>query len=170
MNALYPRLKNQWIAAGCPLAMKRQMPEAFKRDGFLLLDVFDRSRKVGDPLPEALERLRADLKVHIEPDTPIIPVHVTLHEQVFEPLRRWGYTRAWHGPIAFPASGQQGRFHAGFVEALAALRSELQLPLHVQADSSGGCATPAGSAPESPDGPEGRCLSIPSLEGRPPNG
>jgi hypothetical protein len=119
MQVLYPGLKEEFLAARRPSALKENMLRRFQADGFYLLDILDEApRRSYGLLPRDLAALLAQVDAVADPQTPIVLIKATVFEAVGAPLRAAGYQRVFQRPIPFPSQGWQHRFCELFVEAL----------------------------------------------------
>lgn len=119
MQVLYPSLKEEFLAAKRPSALKEGMLRRFQAEGFFLLDILDGplGRSPG-PLQRAVPELLSRVEMVVDQQTPIVLIKATTFEVAYEPLKAAGYQRVYHRPIPFPSQGWQHRFHDLFRRAL----------------------------------------------------
>lgn len=119
MQVLYPSLKEEFLAARRPRALKESMLRRFQADGFFLLDILEEPlRRSYGLLQRAVPELLSRVEAVASQQTPIVLVKATTFEVAYGPLKAAGYQRIYDRPIPFPSQGWQHRFHALFGGAL----------------------------------------------------
>lgn len=119
MQVLYPGLKEEFLAARRPSALKESMLRRFQADGFYLLDIVDEaSRRSYGLLQQDPAILLAQVDAVTSRQTPIVLIKTTTFEAVCRPLKAAGYQSVFQRPLPFPSQGWQHRFHELFKEAL----------------------------------------------------
>lgn len=119
MGVLYPEQKKRYLAAGRDTMLKEDLLEAFKEDGYWLLDLSEipcnlLEESLKNCLPSLLERLKSQ----VDKRTPIILIKANVYDLCYAPLVADGYT-VYKERIPFPGSGQQRVFREKFKQALA---------------------------------------------------
>lgn len=118
MGVLYPRQKAEYLASKRDPALKEELLETFRSDGFWLLDLCELPHELlginpADALPSLLLRVQ---KV-AEEGTRIILIKSNVYDICYPVLKSLGY-RVSSERIPFPGSGQQGVFRERFQKAL----------------------------------------------------
>lgn len=119
MQVLYPGLKEEFLAARRPSALKEVLLRRFQADGFFLLDLLDEPlRRSYGLLQRAVPELLSRVGAIANPQTPIVLIKATTFEVAYGPLKAAGYQRIYNRPIPFPSQGWQLRFYELFRGAL----------------------------------------------------
>jgi len=120
MQALYPGLKGEFLAARRPSALKEHMLRRFQGDGFYLIDL---PESPADGFFGVTPRAVAELVRRVEEvasrQTPIVLIKAAAFGAAYAPLRAAGYQRVHPRAIPFPSEGWQQRFCELFRQALA---------------------------------------------------
>ena len=118
MGVLYPENKQRYLKSRRDPAIKEELLEGFKEDGFWLLDLSEVPPEL-EPieLQDCMPGLRKRLEQYIDKTTPIILIKASVYDICFAMLREEGYN-VKDLRIPFPGSGQQGVFREMFKKAL----------------------------------------------------
>jgi hypothetical protein len=119
MGVLYPEQKKRYLASGRDPILKEELLEAFKEDGYWLLDLSEIpctliEGSIEDNIPSLLERLERQ----IDRQTPVILIKSNIYDMLYALLLQKGY-HVCNERIPFPGSGQQGVFREKFSRAVA---------------------------------------------------
>lgn len=120
MGVLYPGQKAAYLASKRDPALKEELLEAFREDGYWLMDLSEVPHELlaispADAVPSLLDRVR---KV-ADKDTRIILIKSNVYDLCYPALKSLGYNVSSER-IPFPGSGQQGVFRERFQRAVAA--------------------------------------------------
>jgi hypothetical protein len=120
-EALYPDLKNKFIANGRDSHVKHSILLKFQADGFYLLDLSELPLSLlKDSLASQLPNLIEKIKKVADSSTKIILIKATVYDTAFQALRMNGFTNVIDGRIPFPGQGGQKLFQSEFKKALKA--------------------------------------------------
>jgi len=119
VQALYPDLKNKFLASGRNSDIKNSILLKFKSEGFYLLDLSELplSFMVGD-LSTQLMTLIDKIRKVADEKTKIILIKATVYDTAFRYLQREGFDSVVNIRIPFPGQGGQKLFHTKFGAAL----------------------------------------------------
>ena len=118
-QALYPDLKDTFLASGRNSAIKNSILLKMKADGFYLLDLSDLplSLMTGD-LSSQLPKLIGKINNVADEHTKIILIKATVFDTAYEYLKQRGFKNVVNVRIPFPGQGGQKLFQISFKEAL----------------------------------------------------
>jgi hypothetical protein len=118
-QALYPDLKDIFLASGRNSAIKNSILLKMKADGFYLLDLSDLplSLMTGD-LSSQLPKLIVKINKVADEHTKIILIKATVFDTAYEYLIQRGFRNVVNVRIPFPGQGGQKNFQIKFKEAL----------------------------------------------------
>ncbi|MBK7909239.1 hypothetical protein [Candidatus Pollutiaquabacter sp.] len=118
-EALYPNMKDEFIASGRTPEKKAVILNNFKNDGYYLIDLSDtpisllNSVAVETFVPSLIEKV----KKIADNNTNIILIKANVYDSAYDELLKLGY-RVVNIRIPFPSSGQQTNFQRTFKQAL----------------------------------------------------
>lgn len=114
MGVLYPEQKAQYLHSGRDSALKKELLERFREDGFWLMDLSEVPSGISNAtLESCVPNLIARLEKHIEKITPVILIKANIYDLCYPVLLSNGYNvQAERMP--FPGSGQQKVFREKF--------------------------------------------------------
>jgi hypothetical protein len=127
MRAMYTDVRNSKVVPARLLRKhKREYLDAFRRDGFLLLDACNRPmprtlhspRKQVSLIKAGVAELRTRLTEIRTAGAPIILIKKTVYQALNRELRAAGFNVVNTEAIDFPGSGHAKQFHARFLRAL----------------------------------------------------
>jgi len=118
MGVLYPAQKKRYLASRRDALLKEELLEAFREDGYSLMDLSETPCNLLEVsleslVPYLLERLEKE----IDKTTPVILIKSSLYDICYAPLLANGYN-VCNERIPFPGSGQQLVFREKFKKAL----------------------------------------------------
>jgi hypothetical protein len=118
-QALYPNLKDNFLASGRNSAIKNSILLKMKADGFYLLDLSDLplSLMTGD-LSSQLPKLVGKINKVADEHTQIILIKATVFDTTYAYLNQRGFKNVVDIRIPFPGQGGQKNFQIKFNEAL----------------------------------------------------
>lgn len=118
-QALYPELKDKFLASGRSSEIKDSILLKFKADGFYLLDLSELplSLMSGD-LYSQLPTLVEKINLIADKQTKIILIKATVYDTAFQHLQSEGFENVVDVRIPFPGQGGQKLFQTKFHEAL----------------------------------------------------
>lgn len=118
-EALYPELKNDFIANGRMQEKKTDMLNKFKNDGYYLIDLSDSpiSLLSNNDLETFVPNLIEKVKKLADDNTNIILIKANVYDLVYKVLKKLGF-KVVDIRIPFPSSGQQTNFQRAFKQAL----------------------------------------------------
>lgn len=118
-QALYPDLKDEFIASGRNCEIKESILLKLKADGFYLLDLSELPLSLlkGD-LSSQLPSLIEKIKVVSNEQTKIILIKTTVFDTTYLHLQKEGFENVINVRIPFPGQGGQKLFQTKFHEAL----------------------------------------------------
>jgi predicted ATPase len=117
-EALYPKLKAQFISSGRNSHIKKSVLEKFQEDGFYLLDLSELPLSLLDKdlrsqLPDLFDKINAI----IDDNTHIILIKANVYDIAF-PLLKQKFENVIDQRIPFPGQGGQRKFQDEFKRAL----------------------------------------------------
>lgn len=118
-EALYPELKDRFIASGRDSDIKRSILLKFQADGFYLLDLSELplsllNNDLASQLPNLIEKIEQVSKS----DMKIILIKATVYDTAFHALKKHGFNNVINVRIPFPGQGGQRLFQTEFRKAL----------------------------------------------------
>lgn len=118
-QALYPDLKQKFLASGRNSQIKNSILLKFQADGFYLLDLSELplSLMTGD-LNSQLPALVEKIKMVANKETQIILIKATVYDTAFYYLQQNGFKNVVNIRIPFPGQGGQKRFQIQFNKSL----------------------------------------------------
>lgn len=118
MGVLYPEQKQRYLKSRRDPALKEELLEAFREDGFWLLDLSEVPPEL-EPveLKDCVPGLKKRLEQYIDKTTPVLLIKASVYDTCFAWLHEEGY-HVKDLRLPFPGSGQQGVFRALFKKAL----------------------------------------------------
>ncbi len=118
-QALYPELKNNFLASGRSSDLKTSILKTLQANGFYLLDLSELplSLMTGD-LKSQLPTLVKNIKKVVDLKTKIILIKATVYDTVFSYLQQAGIKNVINVRIPFPGQGGQILFQQQFKEAI----------------------------------------------------
>lgn len=118
-QALYPKLKNKFLADGRNEETKKKILEKLKLDGFYLIDLSDLPLTLlEDDLKEQLPNLKEKIEKVIAVDSKIIIIKANVYDLAYQYLVSQEINNVVNRRIAFPSTGGQKKFQSEFSEAL----------------------------------------------------
>lgn len=118
-QALYPKLKTQFITEGRKEETKKEILEKLQSEGFYLLDLSDLPLSLLDgKLQEQLPNLKKKIEEVVENDTKIILIKANVYDLAYPYLVSQGIKNIIDERISFPGQGGQIKFQVEFAEAL----------------------------------------------------
>lgn len=118
-EALYPKLKNDFIESGRMPEKKSAILNNLKKDGFYLIDLSDtpvsflHDISVDSFVPDLIEKVKKIADTY----TKIILIKANVYDAAFKELDKLGFN-VIEKRMPFPSSGQQKNFQKIFAEAL----------------------------------------------------
>jgi hypothetical protein len=120
-EALYPEVKDRFIANGRDGKIKRSILLKLQADGFYLLDLSELPLSLlNDGLASQLPNLIEKIKQSVNSDTKIILIKATVYDTAFYALKQQGIKNLIDVRIPFPGQGGQKLFQCEFKKALKA--------------------------------------------------
>jgi len=120
-QAMYPDLKEKFLASKRNIEIKKSILTKFKNDGFFLLDLSELPLTL---MQESLENQLPNLKEKIEKvankQTKIILIKVNVYDTAYSYLVKQGFENVINYRIPFPGQGGQKKFQEKFKKALVA--------------------------------------------------
>lgn len=118
-QALYPDLKETFLASGRNSQIKNSILLKFQADGFYLLDLSElplslMTRDLNSQLPTLVEKI----KMVANKETQIILIKATVYDTAFYYLQQNGFKNVVNIRIPFPGQGGQKRFQIQFNKSL----------------------------------------------------
>ena len=118
MGILYPDQKKAYLASGRDADLKTDLLDAFKEDGYWLMNLCQIPGTLFEGnfeslVPPLIERIKKE----IDKKTPIILIKASVYDLCYEPLTSRGFN-VYPDRIPFPGSGQQGVFRQKFQKAV----------------------------------------------------
>ena len=118
-QALYPKLKDEFIASGRSSKIKNSILLNLKADGFYLLDLSELPLSLlQDNLHSQLPTLVEKIKQVAAKDIKIILIKATVYDTAFQFLKENGFENIVDVRITFPGQGGQIKFQNEFKQAL----------------------------------------------------
>lgn len=125
VQALYPELKEKFLASGRNSEIKKTILLKLKADGFYLLDLSELPLSlITGGLDAQLPSLLSSINQVIDDKTNIILIKATVYDAAFLYLRERGFNNTVDVRIPFPAQGGQKEFQKKFCEALKLINSK----------------------------------------------
>lgn len=117
-QALYPQLKEKYLATGRDAGLKKQILRKLRSDGFYLLDLSNLPLTLsGMHLSAQLPGLVEKVSEAVSEDTKIILIKANVYDLAYQYLKDAGLS-VINKRIPFPGQGGQALFQAGFKHAL----------------------------------------------------
>lgn len=121
-EALYPRLKEQFLLSGRSSEVKNAILQTFKKDGFYLLDLSELPLSLLDTdLQSQLPTLVDKISSVADENTHIILIKATVYDTAFRFLKT-KFKNVVDQRITFPGQGGQRKFQEEFKQALKKVR------------------------------------------------
>lgn len=118
-EALYPELKDRFIASRRDNKIKRSILLEFQTDGFYLLDLSELPLSIlKNNLASQLAYLIEKIEQVANKETKIILIKATVYDTAFYTLKRYGFDNVINLRIPFPGQGGQRLFQTEFRKAL----------------------------------------------------
>lgn len=116
-QALFPKLKDEYLLKGRNPNMKHHILEEFRLQGFYLIDL-SKTPKVSEiQMKIAIDTLTVRVKSLINEDTKIIIIKASVYDLIYDILKS-NFQNTIDVRIPFPGQGHQKEFHRQFKEAL----------------------------------------------------
>jgi len=114
MGVLYPDQKQRYLASGRDTAVKEELLESFKEDGFWLLDLSEVPLSISEKtLAECVPSLVERLEKFIDRKIPIVLIKASVYDLCYCLLHEQGFSVNAER-LPFPGSGQQKVFREKF--------------------------------------------------------
>jgi len=118
-QALYPDLKDKFLASGRSKEIKNSILLKLKADGFYLLDLSELPLSLlQDNLYSQLPTLTEKINLVANKHTKIILIKATVYDTAFQFLQQKGFANLVNVRITFPGQGGQLKFQTEFKQAL----------------------------------------------------
>jgi hypothetical protein len=114
MGILYPDQKAEYLASGRDTELKKELLQAFRTDGFWLMDLSEVPLSIsGNSLESCVPHLLERLNKYIDKTTPVVIIKTNVYDLCYSVLRAEGYNVVAER-MPFPGSGQQRIFREKF--------------------------------------------------------
>jgi hypothetical protein len=114
MGVLYPDQKAEYLASGRDTELKKELLQAFRTDGFWLMDLSEVPLSIsGNSLESCVPHLLERLNKYIDKTTPVVIIKTNVYDLCYSVLRAEGYNVVAER-MPFPGSGQQRIFREKF--------------------------------------------------------
>lgn len=121
-EALYPKLKEQFLLSGRSNELKITILQTLQKDGFYLLDLSDLPLSLLDSsLQSQLPTLVAKIKSVVDDNSQIILIKANVYDIAFQ-LLKTNFKNVVDQRITFPGQGGQRKFQDEFKQALKKVR------------------------------------------------